>query len=375
MKYFNERHLRRLSAKKSRLTRSFNNNSGIILLVVLWTMVVLTTLAISLGRQTHVELTLAKHAIGKLKSKYLAWAGVISAIDQIRQDGEDAASAEKDTLYYCGIPIKESPSPQDLFEKVELEDGTYSVQYVPEGEGISKGTVYYGLQDEERRLNLNGLTNENKDILIALLALLGHDEDTAKTIALAIIDWRDEDSMSTDSIESTEDDYYTGLSNSYHCKNHPLDTTEELLLIKGVTPQIYKDMAPFVTVFPKTGEFQVNFDTASETILKALTHSVAGPATGTEVADADSLVEKMLTYRAGGDGLEFTPDDQSIDINQFNVNAKERVLFLVINQFRANSSQYLAADVVGIDKQRGARTHVQAIIQREDLSIVSWRRQ
>src|SRR5262249_57796060 len=51
-----------------------------------------------------------------------------------------------------------------------------------------------------------------------------------------ILDWIDADS--TPRSTGAEDDYYMGLNPPYHCKNGPLDSLEELLLVKGVTPQL-----------------------------------------------------------------------------------------------------------------------------------------
>ena len=54
-------------------------------------------------------------------------------------------------------------------------------------------------------------------------------------IAAAIIDWIDQD----DNTESgAETDYYATLDPPYAAKNGPFDTIEELLLVKGVTPEI-----------------------------------------------------------------------------------------------------------------------------------------
>ena len=52
-------------------------------------------------------------------------------------------------------------------------------------------------------------------------------------VADAIVDWLDMDSSPRP--YGAEDDYYTALSPPYHCKNGPLDSLEELLLVRGVT--------------------------------------------------------------------------------------------------------------------------------------------
>ena len=65
------------------------NNSGIILFAALWILVILSLLAVGLGWQTHVELTLAKHLTGKIQSKYMALSGLMYVLDKIKKDKLD----------------------------------------------------------------------------------------------------------------------------------------------------------------------------------------------------------------------------------------------------------------------------------------------
>jgi hypothetical protein len=116
---------------------------------VLWVLVILTSLAVSVGRGAQLNLSLARHAVGKSKTKLMAWAGVMHAIDQIRVDKEDAAGSRFDTLYQCGITLKDGNTPEDLFKNVALGGGYFDVVYADE---------YYGLRDEERLLNINTMT-------------------------------------------------------------------------------------------------------------------------------------------------------------------------------------------------------------------------
>ena len=68
--------------------------------------------------------------------------------------------------------------------------------------------------------------------MLVLMQLPNMTED----IANAILDWIDpNDPQRTSGAKET---YYSALSPPYHCKNGPLDSLEEMLLIKGVTPQL-----------------------------------------------------------------------------------------------------------------------------------------
>ena len=98
-----------------------------------------------------------------------------------------------------------------------------------------------GITDESSRLNLNTLVNADnwlpdtgdgnggggRQLLMALPQM-------TEDIADSILDWLDEDSEPRD--YGTED--YSGQSPPYACKNGPMDSIEELLLVRGVTPQL-----------------------------------------------------------------------------------------------------------------------------------------
>ncbi|MBI5150012.1 MAG: general secretion pathway protein GspK [Candidatus Omnitrophica bacterium] len=356
-------------------------SSGTILISVLWILVILTVLTVSLGRNTHIELALVKNAVAKARSKYLAWAGVVYAMGHIRRDTGDAASARQDTLYRCGIRLEEGAAPEDLFKGRLLGDGSFDIQY-PAGLparggsafGGETGGVYYGLQDEERRINLNALALDNARIFSTLLVNLGFDEQTALTVAYSVLDWKDADHNLVDQTYGAEDDYYRSLAKPLRCKNRPFDSPEELLLVRGVTPEIYQALQDYVTVYPKQGILRINFDTASGTVMAALALAVAKMLPDTQPQDAQSLVDKILSYRRGEDGVEFTADDRLIELNQIPLNAVERNIFLAMTQYRTSTSDYLRVRVKGTEKNRGAVTWLEAVVYRPDLSILSWDR-
>lgn len=84
----------------------------------------------------------------------------------------------------------------------------------------------YGLIDEAGKIDLNTAT---RDMLIKLPGMTDEAADS-------IVDWRDSDSSVTD--QGAEDDYYLSLPEPYRCKNGPLESVEELLLVKGITHEL-----------------------------------------------------------------------------------------------------------------------------------------
>lgn len=366
-----------MKIKISRLRLRHKNNSGIILIVVLWVLVILTSMAISLGRNTQIELALSKNIIARAKAKYMAVAGIVYAMNHIRLDSKDEKSQAVDTLYYCGVSSDLGYSGEELFRQKELAGGHFDIRYQPskEEQGIGSSEYYYGLQDEERKININGLDAQNVNILISLMTLLGVEADTAAEIAYSVIDWKDSDSTEALEQKGAEDSYYSGLGHPYHCKNLPFESLDELLLVKGMTEEILQRIGPYLTVFPKEGGWlKINIDTAPEAVLRALARSVAGAATNTQESDADSLVAKILDFRRGGDGEEFTEDDREAEFNDIGLNEKEGVIFLVLNQYRTKISNYLRVNARGVEKSRNVEARIDAVIKRDDFSVVYWKR-
>lgn len=96
--------------------------------------------------------------------------------------------------------------------------------------------VRYGLEDESSRLNLNVLVELDRQLpgtgRTLLMALPGMTEDVAD----AILDWLDADDEQRD--VGAEADHYSGQNPPYMPHNGPIETVEELLLVRGVTPQL-----------------------------------------------------------------------------------------------------------------------------------------
>jgi general secretion pathway protein K len=89
--------------------------------------------------------------------------------------------------------------------------------------------------------------------------------EEVNTILYSVMDWIDSSEYDgVTEMDGAEDDYYMSLERPYHCKNGPLDSLEELLLVKGVTPELFygtKDrpgIAPYISVFGEDGKININ---------------------------------------------------------------------------------------------------------------------
>jgi general secretion pathway protein K len=74
-------------------------------------------------------------------------------------------------------------------------------------------------------------------MLMMMLNAFDLDEVEKETIVDSILDWRDEDDFHR--LNGAESDYYQSLEPPYKCKNADFDDIGELLLVKGVTPDLF----------------------------------------------------------------------------------------------------------------------------------------
>ena len=94
------------------------------------------------------------------------------------------------------------------------------------------GVVHIDIIPETSKLGLNGARPQD---LARLMMVLGVPEDKAVEIASGIVDWRTPDPLH----QSPYDGYYLGLSPSFQQPHTSFRENEELLLVKGMTPDLY----------------------------------------------------------------------------------------------------------------------------------------
>ncbi|MEM9256862.1 MAG: type II secretion system minor pseudopilin GspK [Pseudomonadota bacterium] len=89
----------------------------------------------------------------------------------------------------------------------------------------------------------------------------------AIAITDAVGDWIDSDRSPFR--DGAEDDYYAGLSPSYRAPHRPMASVSELRAVKGMTPQLFEALRPFVTVWPQEPA-PLNIHTAELPVLRSI---------------------------------------------------------------------------------------------------------
>lgn len=278
---------------------------GIALVIVMIVIVSLCLVAGGFVFSMKVETRLARNSQSDPELKWLGLSGVELAKYVVAETLNDV-NQPYDALnqYWAGGTSVTNMAFADLpLDDFQLGRGTISVQIV----------------DLERKFNIN-LADDL--VLQQALALAGADASRAGTVVASIQDWIDLDD--DPHIGGTESDFYQGLNPPYNAKNGPFDHVSELLLVNGVTPELYwggvmsdlrrasvptplhlRDPANptgeltigLVELFRTLGNPQINANTASAEVLQLVP--------GMDEASARAIV----SYRAGPDGISGNEDD------------------------------------------------------------------
>ena len=234
-----------------------------------------------MGNGIKQKLILIQRLNSRSSLHFIAEAAAKRAISQMLMN----PSGECDTLtsLWSNNPSK--------FKDVAVGHGQYSIFYDYIEYKSGKQQRKYGLIDEERKLNINK-ANIN-DIQRLVMLITGCQQIEAQSLAAAIVDWRDEDDSLSIPSGSAEDRYYRLLPAPYDGKDAAFEVLDELLLVKGITKEVFARLRNYVTIY---GEGAVNINTASAQVLLALNLG-------------KNLVDKIISYRLGEDRIGATDDD------------------------------------------------------------------
>jgi type II secretory pathway component PulK len=202
---------------------------GIVLLAVLMVLVLLTLAAYQYAELMLAEYKAADSYRRSMQARAFAESGVHYTAALLANPGSMTNPLDSSDLF-SGVLVHTDDNPkfQGRFAIIAPLD--------PDDPNAGSGQGYrFGMTDEAGKLNLNALLtldSSGKVMHDMLMTLPNMTED----IVNAIIDWIDPDE--TPSANGAENSYYSTLSTPYRCKNGPLDSLEELLLVRGVTPQL-----------------------------------------------------------------------------------------------------------------------------------------
>lgn len=226
---------------------------GVALLMVIWVLMLLSVIVTEFCYTMRTRVNITRNLKDSTQAYYVAVAGVNEAIAAVIKEqmspgrNREANSAADDASVNWRMNREMPPVP--------FGGGSYTVS----------------IRNESGRIDIN---RAGERLWKAILDGFGLDAQERNVIVDSIMDWRDANDLHRPN--GAEDDYYQSLDPPYNCKDGDFDTVDELLLVRGVTPELfYNGLEQMVTVLPdsktKDHDFdRVNINAAPEAMLKRL---------------------------------------------------------------------------------------------------------
>jgi general secretion pathway protein K len=230
----------------------------------------------------------------------------------LRIPGEGAYSS-LNQFWASGIP-----STNELLMDMSLENDEYP-----------RGHTVIQIIDMERKFNLAAIRNEQfSPILQRAIESMGVDPAQVTDIVESYLDWIDPDDNKR--LHGAESEFYVNLNPAapYVAKNGMVDDISELLLIRGMTPEVFfgpgrAGSMPTMGSAPRSAPLgqlgAVGGGSSAGLVDLFTTISAAGMAVNVNTASAEvlqllpgmdaTLAQSIMDTRAGPDHMDGTEDD------------------------------------------------------------------
>jgi general secretion pathway protein K len=205
--------------------------NGVALVLVLWVITLLAVIAGNFAFSMRGEAQIVRNLISTAQAQSLADAGVQRA----------------------WFEMLKPPTDQQRWQ-------ANGVEHVFNVDGA---LLRVSIHDESGKIDLNTTSDE---LLKSLFVSLGLSDAASVTLLDAVLDWRDADNLKR--LHGAEDDDYRAAGKNYVPPNGPFETVDELQRVLGMTPELYRKLAPVLTVYSR--QQGVNTAVAPREVLLAL---------------------------------------------------------------------------------------------------------
>jgi type II secretory pathway component PulK len=233
--------------------RSEKRNEGVALILTLLFVVLLTVLVVEFAYEAQVEASYSMNSGNDYQARLAARSAVYKGISILEMDRLQAQLSATGT---ATTPSNNSSNNNNNNNTNANQgsgitvDSRWSSWAQPGGfEPLNDAVMRTTIADEYGKLNLNALV-DNQDgkvvrehlryALQEFFRIRGEAasaEVDPESLVESIIDWIDDD----DEVDEggAESDFYLAAENPYNAKNGPMDSLDELLLVKGMTPALF----------------------------------------------------------------------------------------------------------------------------------------
>jgi general secretion pathway protein K len=195
------------------------DSRGVALVMVLWIITILSVVVMEFSFSMRTEVNITRNYQEQLRL-YAAAEGSLQR-----------AVAE--------VILKQDPRFQQLRRNVKEGEGLAEYrEWVTDGREYA--VAFEGVEGAVRVMGETGKVNINRvsdGMLRKIMTNLGLQAEERDAVVDSILDWRDPDDFIR--VNGAENEYYQSLKEPYDCKNGDFDSVEELMLVRGVTPELF----------------------------------------------------------------------------------------------------------------------------------------
>jgi general secretion pathway protein K len=202
-----------------------NKQSGAAIIVALFITSLVAAISIAMIAHLRMDIRRTELLLNTTRAEFYAQGSIFWAIDQLNNNWQ-------------------TQKPNTLIDITPLQSPTNKI------DNLTINTTIY---DAQARFNLNNLSNnEQRNNFIRLLRLIEPkiDGDAAKKISSAILDW-----IGPSNSNATTEFY---AKKSYRAPHRLMASVSELRLVRGMTPELFAKLAPFVCVLPEKTKININ---------------------------------------------------------------------------------------------------------------------
>jgi len=265
------------------VAQTLKRENGVALFMVLWVLILLSAIVTEFCFAMRTETNMVRNFKEQTEAYHIALAGLNRAVIELVRN---EFSPEKETLLEDGEPS------EDTSKRWRMNT---DIPQIP----FARGHFKVRIENEGGKIDLN---TADEALLKLLLDGFDVEEQKKDIIVDSILDWRDENDLHR--INGAENAYYQSLSEPYKCKNGDFDAVEELLMVRGVTTELfYGGLGNMVTAFQDRGskrgkirrgqkgveKSKICINAASKSILRSLPKMT------------DDLAQSVLDFRKDAD--------------------------------------------------------------------------
>lgn len=237
---------------------------GVVIVVALFIVALVAVISYAMMARLDRDTRRTTMLLHNVQAEFYAQGSIAWAMDQLRNNWVNKKTNQ-------------------VVDKIPIESGENNIN----GYKISS-TIY----DMQARFNLNNLTDEHAQTNFRRLIQLvspNLTNDKIDAILLAAKDW-----LSSSTLQNQYSKYYLDLKTPYRAGHRLFVNASELRLVKGVTPELFAALHPYLTALPMPMDVNVQTAKAPVIAMLTLTMPIAGANEVIKIREQKPFVTKEV---------------------------------------------------------------------------------